>query len=124
MLLDADEIYFHADEDGCAMAAFKAANGDYVILTRDLEPTEQDVSLGHDGVHLEVNEQGWSCYNGIATFSIYAGMIEISLNAHGADAVGHEKIKVRYDLIPERRSHLRLVIRDIFEGFPNFADLG
>jgi hypothetical protein len=124
MILEAEEIYFHPNEDGCAMAAFKAANGDYVILSRDLESTEQDVSLGLDGVHLEVNEQGWSCYDGIAMFSLYPGMIEIALNAEGADAVGHERIKVRYDLIPGRRTQLRSVIRGMFEGFVNFSDLG
>jgi hypothetical protein len=124
MFLEADEIYFHPDEDGCAIAAFKATTGDYVILSRDLESTEQDVSRGLDGVHLEVNEQGWSCYDGIATFSIYPGMIEIALNAEGSDAVGHERIKVSYDLIAERRAQLRSVVRSIFEGFRDFSDLG
>jgi hypothetical protein len=51
-------------------------------------------------------------------------MIEIALNTHGAEAVGHERIKARYDLIPERRSELRPVIRVMFEGFRNFSDLG
>ena len=124
MTLEAEEIYFHPDEDGCSIAAFKAASGDYVILSRGLGSTEEDVSLGLDGIHLEVNEQGWSCYDGITAFSIYPGMIEIALNAQGADAVGHERIKVHYDLIPEQRLELRAVVRLIFEGFLNFADLG
>ena len=130
MLLEAEEIYFHPNEGGSVIAAFKAASGDYVIFSRDLDSTEQNTPVERNpsrepgGVYLEVNEQGWSCYDGIASFSIYPGLIDVALNSEGTDAVGHETIKVRYDLIPERRWQLRMVIRDVFEGFRNFADLG
>jgi hypothetical protein len=51
MKLKAEEISFDPNDGGCATAGFKAVGDEYVLLDRDLEPTEQDVSLGH-GVHI------------------------------------------------------------------------
>jgi hypothetical protein len=124
MKLKAEEIFFHPNDGGCATAGFKAVGDEYVLLNRDLEPTEQDILLGLDGIHLEVSDQGASCYNGISRFTIYPEKVEIELNSKGATATQQERIEIRYDLIPERRSQLRTVLRAIFDGFPNFADVG
>ncbi len=124
MILEADEIYFHPNDNGCATAGFKAAGDDYVLLNRDLEPTEQDISLGLDGIHLEVTDQSLSCYDGISQITVYPEKIDIDLTPKGATATRQEKIEIRYELIPERRSQLRTVLSTIFDGFPSFADLG
>ena len=124
MILEADEIYFRPNDEGCATVGFKAVTDDYVLVNRDLDPTEQDASLGLDGIHLEVSDQGWSCYDGISRFTIYPEKIEIELNAKGATATQQQWIEIHYDLIPQRRSQLRAVLRTIFDGFPNFADVG
>lgn len=46
MQLKAEGFSFDPNAGGCATAGFKAVGDEYVLLNRDLEPTEQDVSLG------------------------------------------------------------------------------
>ena len=123
MILEANEIYFNPNDEGCAIAGFKSATEAYVLVSRDLEPTEQDISLNLAGIHLEFLEQGWRCYDGISRFMIYPEKIEIELNTRGALATQQERIEIRYDSIPERRTQLRAVLRTIFEAFPSFTDV-
>ena len=124
MILEADEIYFHPNDGGCATVRFEGTTEAYILLRRELKPIEHDISLGHDRIKLEVSNQGSSCYGGISRFTIYPEKIEIELNSTGATATQQNKIEIQYEVIPERRSQLRVILRAIFNGFPNFADVG
>lgn len=124
MILEAEEVYFHPNDDiGCATVGFKSGGDEYVLLTRKLEPDDQDVSFGMAGVHLEINDQGWSGYDAIASFTIYPEKVDIQMNEKGSSAVGRKQVEIRYSLPAERRTQLRTTLRTVFEGFTNFADV-
>ena len=124
MILEAQEVYFDPNDDiACATVGFKSAGDEYLLLTRNLNPDDQDLSLGMAGVHLEINDQGWSGYDVIASFAIYPEKVDIQMTAQGATAVGCQQVEIRYSLPAERRAQLRTTLRTVFEGFSNFADV-
>jgi hypothetical protein len=124
MRIEAEEIYFHPDDDdGAATAAFRAASGDYVLLQRALEPDEQDIELGMAGVYLEVNEQGLAAYDGIGAATLTPTRLVLELNEEGAARIGAPEIIVDHDLPPERSSQASMVIALIFDGHGRFANL-
>ena len=124
MALQAEEINFHPNEGGCAVAGFRGAGDNYLIVTLDLAPSEQDRSLGMDAVHIELNDQHWSCYGGIGAVSVYPRRLVIELNERGAKNLDESKISVEFELPAERRSQLRTVLGVIFDGMPSLVDLG
>ena len=124
MILEAEEVYFDPNDDiGCATVGFKSAGDEYVLLTRNLNPDNQDISFGMAGVHLEINDQGWSGYDAIASFTIYPEKVDIQMTEKGASAVGRQQVEVRYNLPAESRAQLRTTLRTVFEGFSNFTDV-
>jgi hypothetical protein len=124
MRIQAEEIYFHPDDDdGAATAAFRAESGDYVLLQRALEPDEQDIKLGMAGVYLEVNDQGFTAYDGIEAATLTPTSLVLELNEEGAARIGATKIMVDHDLPLERSSQLSMVVALIFDGLRRFTDL-
>ena len=125
MILEAQEVFFDPKDDiGCVTVGFKSAGDDYVLLTRNLNPDDQDISLGMEGVHLEINDQGWSGYDAVASFAIYPEKVDIQMTAKGATTIGRQQVEIRYSLPADRRAQLRTTLRTLFEGFSNFADVG
>ena len=122
MKLIAEEVYFHPnDENHCATVGFRAADDDYVLFTRNLEPTEQDRRLRLDGVHMELTDQGYSCYEGLAAVSVFPNMIRFDFNENGRLNLQQDYLEVVYDLPPERLSQMRLVLALVIEGILEYT---
>lgn len=125
MQLQAIECYYHPNDDnGCLTVGFRAADDQYFLLSRSLHPTEQDRRLGLDGVHVELSDQGLSCYDGIAAVSIMPRLIRFDLTDKGVRSLRVPSVEVSHDLTPERSHQMRMVLRDMFVGLERFADLG
>jgi hypothetical protein len=121
--LRAVEVYFHpCDENDCATAGFRAADDSYLLLSRSLSPTEQDKSLGLDGVHIELNDQGFSCYDGVLSAVIYRPQLEFVLNEKGIRNLKSSSIEVTMELPPERFCQLKQVLGVVFSKLSRFSD--
>ena len=103
------------------MAAFRGADSHYLLLTRALEHTQQDTELGHNQIHIELDDQLHSTYGGVAFGTFYPERLELALNNRGSGNVGTTIIAVTFSLIPERLAQLREVIRLLFDGHRTFA---
>ena len=62
---------------GFAESQFGATR--YLNLARDLEPAEQDVALGQDGVHLEIDDQYYSDYGVVEAVELRATSVSVHL---------------------------------------------
>jgi Immunity protein 10 len=125
MQLQAIECRYHPNDDnGCLTVGFRAADDQYLLLSRSLHPSEQDRRLGLDGVHVELSDQGLSCYDGIAEVSVMPILIRFDLTEKGVRSLRVPFVEVSHDLPPERSHQMRMVLRDIFVGLERFADLG
>jgi hypothetical protein len=123
--LVATEVYFQPiDENRCATVGFKATDDSYLLLSRCLQPTEQDIRLGLDGVHVELSDQGFSCYDGIAAVSVFPARIRFDFNQQGSLATHQSHVEVHHDSPPERSWQLRQVLGVVFDGHPRYADFG
>jgi hypothetical protein len=123
--LDAAEVYFHPNDDNrCATVGFRAVDDTYFLISRALMPTEQDRSLGHDAVHLELSDQGLSCYDGIGAVSVFPTTIRIDFNERGEQSTQRRFIEIHHDLPPDRSWQLRQMLGLVFDGFARYADLG
>jgi len=56
----------------------------YIILQLDLEPTEQDVSLGLDEIYITIDDQLRSTYGGVLGMVIHSRSIVIELSPEAA----------------------------------------
>ncbi|MES2709895.1 MAG: Imm10 family immunity protein [Verrucomicrobiota bacterium] len=125
MLLQASECYYHPnDENECLTVGFRTEDDQYFLLSRCIHPTEQDRRLGLDGIHLELNDQRYSCYDGIRSVSVMPTCIRFDLSEQGAGALQTQFIEITHDLPPERSHQMRLILGEMFTGFQRYADLG
>lgn len=123
LTLDGVEVYFHPnDENGCGTVGFRSMDESYLLLSRALSPTEQDAALGLDGVHLELNDQALSCYEGVQAVSIHPSKIAFVLNEKGIRNLKFTVIEVCFELPPERFHQLKQVLRLVFETLDHFSD--
>jgi hypothetical protein len=123
MTLTAAECYFHPNDDNdCATVGFKAADDRYVLLSRTLFPTEQDLRLGLEGIYIELNDQGFSCYQGISAVSVFPGSMRIDLNEHGFAALKVATIEIHHDLSPAHSWQMRQVLAIVLDGFAPCSD--
>lgn len=120
MQFEALEIQFSAD-DSLAMVAFLGPEAHYVVLTRDLQPSAQDVRLGLDGIHIEVDDQLHSTYGGVAGGSLFSACFELVLDDQGSSQVGETSLAISFSLPPERLTQLSEVVRVLFLGCGNFV---
>ena len=121
----AAKVYFHPNDDNhCATVGFRAADDSYLLLSRSLQPTEQDKRLGHDSVHTELSDQGFSCYEGIGAVSIFPTLLRFDMNERGAEAMQQTFVEVVHDLPPERSWQMRQVLAVVFDGLNRYADCG
>jgi hypothetical protein len=122
--LVAAEVCFHPDDENhCATVGFRATDNAYLLLTRSLEPDEQDRRLRLDGVHVELTDQGYSCYDGIGAVTLFPAMIRFDLNENGRRNLQQDHVEVVvHDLPPERLLQMRQVLALVFDGFPRYID--
>jgi hypothetical protein len=122
MKLVTTEVYYHPNDDNrCATVGFKAADDSYLLLSRCLHPSEHDIRLGLDGVHVELSDQGFSCYDGIGAVSVFPAMIRFDFNQQGVQAIHQTHIEVHHDSPPERCWQLRQVLGVVFDRHPCYA---
>jgi hypothetical protein len=70
----------------------------YVVLSRDLRPSDQDRRLGLDKLYLEVNDQGVSGYDAVQDILLLPGKVSILLEPSSQIAIecGH-RIDITFD---------------------------
>ncbi len=59
----------------------------YIVLQRTLCPSEQDVSLGLDVVHVMVCDQQRSSYGGLISVSVADHQVSFAFDQHAADVL-------------------------------------
>ena len=54
------------ENEDCLLSAYgNLVDSDYVAISLSKKVSDQDRELGVDGLHVEVNDQSRSCYNGV-----------------------------------------------------------
>lgn len=86
--------FVHAsEENGTRMAGAADDRFDtdrYMLFMQTLEPTAQDVRLGHDQVYVEIDRQGHSGYGGVAGVTLSNERLTLKLTRTAADSMGVE----------------------------------
>src|SRR5579864_2094419 len=69
----------------------------YVLLQRGKHPSGEDRALGHDQVHITVDDESHSNYGGIRTIELEPGLVRISLEPNAARLLGTDReIVIRF----------------------------
>src|SRR6266849_9598422 len=63
---------------------------EYLLLQRSFMPSDQDKRLGHDRVHIELNDQYYSTYGGVKRVRLAGGQLFLSLDEKTAKALNSE----------------------------------
>ena len=90
-------IFHSQDDENVAMVGFaddRLNAKNFIILQRTLCPSEQDVALGHDAVHVTVCGQERSGYGGLTSVSVASNYVTFTFDQHTADMlrVGSELV--------------------------------
>jgi hypothetical protein len=106
---------------GFANAEFNATR--YLLLQRLKAPETEDISLGLDGYHVEVDDQGNSCYGGIESFELFPDHAIIEFDPDAAAVFGDERVMVvEFALRRKQLDQLRDGLARIFAGDECFLD--
>jgi hypothetical protein len=105
---------------GFADAEFNSTR--HLILQRDKSPRAQDIELGLDGYHVELDDQGKSCYGGIQRFELFPdhAVVEFEEDAHSI--FGEDILVVEFTLRQQQLAQLRDYLARIFKGQECFLD--
>ncbi|HEY8023311.1 MAG TPA: Imm10 family immunity protein [Burkholderiaceae bacterium] len=95
---------------------------EYLFLQRASVVEQQDVDIGHDSYHVEINDQSCSCYGGIESAKLWRNRIEIAFLPKASTVLQNTKIvKIQFDVddltFAALSNHLALVLSgvDIFQ---------
>jgi hypothetical protein len=95
----------------------------YLLLQRQLAPTEQDRKFGHDRIHIERDSPKYSAYGGIEECRLEDKRLLIRLDPKTAKDVSKtQEIEVRFNLGSERLAELREALRQLTAGSTIFVD--
>ena len=123
-----DASYVSVDEDadrwlvGFADAQF----GDrrHLILQRDKSPDPEDIELGLEGYHVELDDESRTCYGGIEAFELYRDHARVTFEDDAAHVLGDDKVLVvRFALRERQLAQLRGSLARIFDGDGCYLDL-
>lgn len=127
MSRDFNAVCVSIDEDsdawlvGFADAEFNAKR--YLLLQRAKSPQAQDIALGLDGYHVEVDGQGKSRYGGIKSFELFPDHVVIEFDDDALSVLGGEKaMVVEFALRRQQFDQLRDSLVKIFKGDECFID--
>lgn len=70
----------------------------YLLFQLGLDPDEQDISLGLDGIHVERDDQRWSGHGAFEKCTLEPRALRLDLNATGIEHLECSAIEVRLDL--------------------------
>jgi len=68
----------------------------YVLLQKTLAPDAQDIQLGLDGLHLEVDDSSRSAYRAIARIDLREDRARLFLTAQGKGALGFASVTIAF----------------------------
>lgn len=95
----------------------------YLMIQRQLEPSDDDIRLGMSDVYIETCGQGWSWYGHIDLFKLRPDGIEVKLDSAAAAELGDDgAIKVSFKFKKDEFSKLRAALYRAFEGRPYFSE--
>ncbi len=60
----------------------------YVLFSKTLNPTKADGRLGHDGLHIAIDDEQRSAYGGILAVNLTDEILEVILNDVTAQSLG------------------------------------
>ena len=106
-------------EDGAATLGFaddKHETTTYVLIQRDLEPSTQDIALGHDKPYLEVDDQKHSGYGAIKSVTLAGNGLTLYLFPEGAkrlsvDGIIEVSFKVSKKKWAQIREQLEFILK-------------
>lgn len=88
------------EHDACMFSLAFADNADtprhYVLLQKSLAPDAQDVRLGLDGLHLEVDDRSRSAYRAIARIELREDRARLFLTTQGQAALGFASVTIAF----------------------------
>lgn len=105
---------------GFADAEFNSTR--HLILQRDKSPQAQDVALGIDGYHVELDDQNQSCYGGIKRFELFRDHAIVEFEEDALAVFGEDMIIVEFTLRQQQLAQLRDCLGKIFKGYECFLD--
>jgi hypothetical protein len=109
---------------GFADSEFNAQR--YLLLQRAKSlagEAAQDVALGPDAYHVEVDHQSRSCYEGIKRFELFQNHAVVEFEDDVLPVLRGEKvIVVDFELRQQQREQLRDCLAKIFRGYDCFRD--
>ena len=95
----------------------------YLLLRRDRAPSAEDVELGLDGYHVEVNDEANSAHGGIASFELHRDRVLVEFEEEMAEAFGGvASLSVSFALRDRQFAELRDRLARVFEGDHCFLD--
>jgi hypothetical protein len=95
----------------------------YLRLHRAKSPQPQDVELGLDGYHVEVDDPNQSCHGGIARFELFPDRAVVALDDDAAAALGGRRaIVIAFALRAKQLDQLRAGLARIFADDGCFLD--
>ena len=121
MHFEAIQVESAEDDDGIAFAMFRGPDHHYLALSRSLAPTEQDRHLGHDQVHVEIDDQAFSAYGGVAFGTLAPSHLSLSLDPRSSASLRVASLVVSFALSDERLCTLRAAVKVLFAGCPTFT---
>lgn len=88
----------------------------YLMLERAYEDDEQDIANGMNTYHVELDDQGFSCYGGIERFALSKHKVVIQFNQSGTQSLGVNKLEIQFtsdnDLFDKLKNRLEHVFAD------------
>jgi immunity protein 10 of polymorphic toxin system len=94
----------------------------HLLLQRGKSPQAQDIALGLDGYHVEVDDQGKSCHGGIESFELFRDHAVVEFEDDALPVFGDKVIVVGFDLRQQQLDQLRNCLSKIFKGYECFLD--
>jgi hypothetical protein len=94
----------------------------YLLLQRGKSPQAQDIALGLDAYHVEVDDQSNACYGGIKCFELFRDHAIVEFEDDALAIFGDEKVVVGFTLREKQLDQLRDCLAKIFKGCDCFLD--
>ena len=112
---------YTGESDGVLMAGLaddQYETVDYLLFQKAIDPSAQDVELGHDQVHLTLNGGASSCYGGVESIRLVSSELKVRVDSSAAEVLGTEQdFVVSFDCRLEGLDELSLMLEKMFESF-------
>jgi Immunity protein 10 len=95
----------------------------HLLLQRAKSPQAQDIELGLDGYHVELDDQGKSSYGGIKRFELFSDHAIVEFEDDALPVFGDDQmIVIEFTLRQQQLAQLRDCLARIFKGYECFLD--